>query len=126
MKRQGGEILKKKLLSNFAAAIISLLLPINAYAAMYLQPGGQAIGVKMYTDGLVVVDVCSVTDTDGRLQYCKGIVKGDVILSADNKKLTQISDLKNIISSFLFYFFNILYHIMNCFFNHFCNNFYSI
>ena len=53
----------------------------------------------MYTDGLMVIDVCAVTDINEHQKYCKGIIKGDIILSADNKKLTNVSDLKTIISA---------------------------
>lgn len=91
--------MKKKLSIKICAIVIGFMFPINAYCAnMYLQPCGQAIGVKMYTDGLIVVDVCSVTTRDGHQKYCKEVIKGDIILSADGKKLSSASDLKNIIS----------------------------
>ncbi len=91
--------MKKKLSIKICVIVIGFMFPINAYCAnMYLQPCGQAIGVKMYTDGLIVVDICSVTTRDGHQKYCKEVIKGDVILSADGKKLSSASDLKNIIS----------------------------
>ena len=91
--------MKKKLSIKICTIVIGFMFPINAYCAnMYLQPCGQAIGVKMYTNGLIVVDVCSVTTLDGHQKYCKEVIKGDIILSADGKKLSSASDLRNIIS----------------------------
>lgn len=94
---KGGEILKKKLSLKICTLIIGFILPINA-RAMYLQPCGEAIGVKMYTKGLIVIEVCSVRDTDGHQKYTKGILKGDIILSADGQEISSNEQFKNIIS----------------------------
>lgn len=91
----------KKIFSlKTAIFIIGFLFPINAYCAdMYLQPCGQAVGVKMYTDGLIVIDICSVADISGKQAYCKELRKGDIILSAEGQKLSSASELKNIVSN---------------------------
>ena len=92
--------MKKSFSLKYLIFVIGFSLPINAYCAdMYLQPCGQAVGVKMYTDGLIVIDICSVADINGRQVYCKELRKGDIILSAENQKLNSASELKNIVSN---------------------------
>lgn len=70
----------------------------NAYASdIYVCPIGKAVGVKLYTEGLMVIDICSVTDTSGQKRTCTQLTRGDIILSANGKSVNDISALKNII-----------------------------
>lgn len=71
-------------------------LPVNnadmsSERKQYVIPSGKSIGVKMYTDGLLVVYVSEVNGADG-VQYTPakdaGLYEGDRILSVDGIELT--------------------------------------
>ena len=56
--------------------------------AMEVIPSGECVGVKLYTDGLIVTDTTAVTGTDGtKNDIAKGydIRKGDVITSINGR-----------------------------------------
>ncbi len=57
---------------------------VSVSAAEYVRPCGETVGIKMYTDGLLVVG------TDGNKN---GIRAGDIIVSANGKLLGSIEDL---------------------------------
>ena len=61
-----------------------------------LIPGGDAIGIKIQTEGLVVVDTYLVNTNDGAINPAKdaGIMKGDLIVSVNNQKITTVEDYK--------------------------------
>lgn len=61
-----------------------------------LIPGGDAIGIKIQTDGLVVVDTYLVNTSNGAINPAKeaGIVKGDLIVAVNNQKITTVDDYK--------------------------------
>ena len=83
----------KFLKSTFLILLLSLL-PVSAYA-LDVIPSGECIGVKMYTDGLMVVDTSAVTDKNGRkidIATAYGIEKGDIITKINGKK-TQTSEM---------------------------------
>ncbi len=67
--------------------------PVDRYM---LIPGGDAIGIKIQTDGLVVVDTYLVNTTEGTINPAKeaGVMKGDVILAVNNQKVTTIDQYK--------------------------------
>lgn len=70
-----------KRLPLIAAAVF--LLNTSALA-LEVIPSGECVGVKLYTDGLVVVDTSAVTGTDGTEHNPAkdhGIAKGDIIKS---------------------------------------------
>lgn len=58
----------------------------------YVIPGGEAIGVKLYTDGLLVIYISEVTGIDG-CQYAPakdaGLLENDRILKVDGNKITS-------------------------------------
>ena len=69
---------------------------------LYVIPSGEAIGIKMYTKGLLVVGISSVTDVNGEKVYpakLSGIKEGDIILKADNKELKTNETLSQIINN---------------------------
>ena len=68
----------------------------------YVIPSGETIGIKMYTKGLLVVGISSVTDTKGEKVYpakIAGIKEGDIILKADGRELNTNENLSKIINS---------------------------
>ena len=61
-----------------------------------LITGGDAIGIKIQTDGLVVVDTYPVTTDSGEINPAKvaGIVKGDVIVAVNGQKISTVAEYK--------------------------------
>ena len=71
--------------------------PVSQNVDRYmLIPGGDAIGIKIQTDGLVVVDTYLVNTTEGAINPAKeaGVLKGDLILAVNNQKVTTIEEYK--------------------------------
>ena len=69
----------------------------NAEALVYL--GGFPIGIKLYCDGVVVVDTQNVETSGAVLNPAQkaGILKGDIIKSIDGVKVTTNSEVSKII-----------------------------
>ena len=75
---------------------------VNAPLVYSVIPSGEAIGVKLYTDGVFVVDAGTVSDSCGNeFSPAKkaGIVKGDRIVSANGVPVTDTDSLKRLINS---------------------------
>ena len=68
--------------SCLAAAVLAAALHAQAAAALpaYLIPGGNTVGIKMYTQGLVITEL-----SDGSAAKRAGLKKGDTILEVDGK-----------------------------------------
>ena len=66
-----------------------------------LCPGGMPFGVKLSTKGALVVGICDVESSSGKLTPCKdtGIRQGDVITAVDKKELKSGDELADIIAS---------------------------
>ena len=68
----------------------------------YVIPGGEAIGVKMFTDGLLVVHISEVTGKDGS-EYSPakdaGLAENDRIIKADGIELKTNEDFMDYINS---------------------------
>lgn len=59
-------------------------------------PGGEAIGIKLYTKGLLVVEAASFEDEQGNIvspAAAAGIRRSDVVISVNNEPLTDNSQL---------------------------------
>lgn len=69
----------------------------NAETSVYL--GGFPIGIKLYCDGVVVVDTQNVETSGAVLNPAQkaGILKGDIIKSIDGVKVTTNSEVSEII-----------------------------
>jgi len=63
-------------------------------------PGGNVIGIKLYTEGVLVVELASFEDSSGNIvcpaKDC-GIQPGDKIISVNNKKIEETSELVNLV-----------------------------
>ncbi len=61
-------------------------------------PGGNVIGIKLYTQGVLVVDLASFEDASGNI-VCPagecGIQAGDKIISVNGEKIEKTSELVN-------------------------------
>ncbi len=65
-----------------------------------LQLGGDLFGIKLYTDGVLVVGIDKVTTASGRVSPGKdaGLRVGDSILLADGKPVCSNEELREVIS----------------------------
>lgn len=71
-------------------------------AISYVIPSGEAIGVKLYTDGVLVIGSGNVTDSSGK-SYAPaknaGIIAGDRIVAVDDEPVSDIGTLKKLINN---------------------------
>lgn len=101
MKKNG-----KGRLATVAAAVISLMIVINpaVYAISMPQlqsnqlssgqtktliPVGRTVGLKIYADGIMIVDISKVTTQSGEEQPASdaGLIKGDIIKKVNGKEV---------------------------------------
>lgn len=71
---------------------------VSVMPKTYLIPSGEAIGVKLYSEGILVVGMSDVTDTDGEIHEPAknaGILVGDRILSVNGKAVKDIDDFSD-------------------------------
>ena len=61
----------------------------------YVIPGGEAFGLRLFTDGVLVTQISSVNTADGAAAPAKkaGIKQGDVILELDGVRVTSNAQL---------------------------------
>ncbi len=66
-----------------------------------VQVSGSLFGIKLYTEGVLIVDIDKVTTKDGRVSPGKdaGLKVGDCILSAAGKAICTNDELREIIAS---------------------------
>ena len=68
---------------------------VSVIPKTYLIPSGEAIGVKLYTEGVLVVGMSDVTDKDGKVHEpgkAAGLMVGDRILAVNGKTVKDIDD----------------------------------
>lgn len=67
----------------------------------YVVPSGKIIGLRLFTQGVLVVSTDSVDTEKGKLNPSKdaGIKEGDVIISIDSKEIRTANDVLSIVSS---------------------------
>ncbi|MGI5877755.1 MAG: SpoIVB peptidase, partial [Christensenellales bacterium] len=73
---------------------------VHVFPEMTLVPGGQPIGVSLYTEGILVVGISDLLSGDGttrRPAQEAGLQPGDIILEAEGKPLTDAKSLSDII-----------------------------
>ncbi len=76
---------------------------VNVIPEVEVYPGGQAIGVLLKSEGIMVVDISSVKGEDGRNYYPgkkAGIEVGDKILEVNGKKINDKFELLNYIQNY--------------------------
>lgn len=61
----------------------------------YVVPSGDIFGVKIFTDGILIVGMDDVTTADGIVNPAKraGLKVGDILLSVDGKSVQNVSQL---------------------------------
>ncbi len=88
--------------TNVAAEMVlasEYVTDVNAkLAKTKVYAGGDVIGIKLYTDGIMVVELASFEDEQGNI-VCpakdSGIQVGDIILAANGKKMESNNQLIN-------------------------------
>ncbi|MEF9933773.1 MAG: SpoIVB peptidase [Clostridium sp.] len=73
---------------------------VNLKPDIKLIPGGKPIGIKLYTEGIIVVGFSDVDTNDGNKEspgIASGIEIGDVLLEANGEKLNEINTLSSVI-----------------------------
>ncbi len=85
---------------SFLSGIKLKQVKVNAVSEAYLIPAGNLIGVKIFCPGALVTDICTFPSTEG-INFCPaeytGIKCGDLITKINNKDITTVEQLKNII-----------------------------
>lgn len=79
-------------LGNFSLKDVT----VNVIPNTVVIPGGEAIGLRLYTSGVLVVGMSEIVGTDNK-SYSpykdSGIKEGDMIVKIDDKAITCTSDL---------------------------------
>lgn len=93
--------MKLKVFSFFTAVVFSLSTAsvVSAYSVI---PSGEAVGVVIKTDGLIVTDITQITNEDGKTvnaAYKAGVKKGDVIKAVDGNIINTNEDLQNYVQN---------------------------
>ena len=83
--------MKKQTLRLVAAFLISILLSVHGFAAeRMLIPGGNTVGIKLHTHGLLVTGL--EKDSPAKIA---GLRKGDVILEANGESVQTVAALQS-------------------------------
>ncbi|MBR4720791.1 MAG: SpoIVB peptidase [Clostridia bacterium] len=75
---------------------------VSVLPAAYVIPSGEAIGVKLYTDGVMVIGSGSVTDSSGKTyEPAKnaGVIAGDRIVAVNGSPVSDIDGLKRLVNA---------------------------
>ena len=86
--------MKKTIITALCGLSIMLALPATAWA-QELVVGGEAVGIQIKTEGVLVADLSEVEAKDGSFCPAKeaGIEKGDFIIEIDGEKLSSAAEL---------------------------------
>lgn len=71
-------------------------IAVNITPKKYVLPGGAPIGIKLRTDGVLIVGMSYVTTSDGETVYpakSAGLKSGDVITGINGNKIISIDDM---------------------------------
>ncbi len=99
--------LNKKIGSTFSVDLKMLgIIPVSTVQVqvvdnMHVAVLGSLFGIRIYTEGVMVVDITDVDAPSGNYSPAKaaGIKKGDVIISIDGQKVTSNEEVGKIIEN---------------------------
>ena len=85
----------KKIKNILLLAILSFfIIPLNIYAySKYIIAGGENIGIKLNTDGILVIGTYKINDKNPGLEA--GLKVGDIITSINDSAVNNISQMVN-------------------------------
>lgn len=75
-------------------------IKVNVVPQLRVIPGGHSIGVKLNTEGVLVVGIATITDENGQvhnLADSKGIMIGDTLIAIDGVKVSNADHVSEII-----------------------------
>ena len=86
--------MRKWIVTGLCALFLGPLLTAPAFAQELLV-GGQAVGIQISTDGVIVAGFCPVETEDGALTPAEdaGLKAGDLICGADGQSVSDASQL---------------------------------
>jgi len=101
-----GNINKNQPKIDFKIKLLGLIpvktMTVNVTPEIRLFPGGQPIGVKIYSYGLIVVGFSDIETSEGFKQSpaaIGGVEIGDLIIEAEGKGLENVYDLLSIVKN---------------------------
>ena len=74
---------------------------VNVVKPSYVVPGGNVFGVKLYTEGVMVIGMADVDTVNGPVNpaYNAGIRKGDMIIAVDGKPVNSNGEVAALFSA---------------------------
>ena len=64
-----------------------------------LIPIGKLIGLKLYTNGVLVVGTSNIEDINNNIKVQENILEGDMIVKIGDSKISTIEEIKNVIKT---------------------------
>ncbi|SCY98835.1 SpoIVB peptidase [Alkaliphilus peptidifermentans] len=80
----------KELKYNILGFIPYKTVRVNVVPKLYLYPGGQSIGVRLNTEGVLIVGIAEILDDEGvkhNIAEASGIRIGDSLMAINNQKV---------------------------------------
>ena len=74
-------------------------ISVTTYPKLKVIPTGNLIGLKLYTNGVLVIGTSEIKNINGNIEkpfLIADIKEGDIILELDNKKIESSTDIENI------------------------------
>ena len=74
---------------------------VDIFSDMTLYPGGMPFGVKLYTDGVIVVGLAGVDTDSGKVYPARdcGLLIGDIIRSVDGKEVNTAEEVSEAVAN---------------------------
>ena len=75
---------------------------VTTYPKLKVIPAGNLIGLKLYTEGVLVIGTSEIKNINGITEKPfenSTIKEGDIIIEIDNKKINSAKDLQNIVNN---------------------------
>ena len=91
--------IKHKITTFFMLLLINVLIPLNVFAySDYIMASGKNIGIELKSKGIIIVDTYKIQDEDPAMDA--GLRSGDKIISINNKEVSSIDEMLNIINMY--------------------------
>ena len=91
--------IKHKITTFFMLLLINVLIPLNVFAySDYIMASGKNIGIELKSKGIIIVDTYKIQDKDPAMDA--GLRSGDKIISINNKEVSSIDEMLNIINMY--------------------------